>query len=167
MSRIVNALKNLTIVFLLLILSFNLYSLYQRNVNDSRFPMAFGYGYAVVASGSMEPVLSWGDLVVVREEDNYEDGDMITFIQEGDNRPTTHRIISNTGEQFVTQGDANNAEDIPIVADQIFGRVVFTLPLIGYLIQFVSTPLGMLVIIVLFLLTFYLDSKRKEEGVSE
>ncbi|MGM0214891.1 signal peptidase I [Enterococcus sp. AZ109] len=167
MNRIVNLLKNITIVFLLLILGFNLFSLYQRRMNDARFPMAFGYGYAVVASGSMEPALSLGDLVVVHQEDTYKVGDVITFIQEEDTRTTTHRIIAMDTEQFTTQGDANNVADAPIVADQIFGRVVFSLPWIGYLIQFVTTPLGILVVILLFLLMFYYDSKKMGKGVAE
>ncbi|MGG5328972.1 signal peptidase I [Enterococcus sp. AZ163] len=161
MKTIVNGLKNLMIVFLLLILTFNLYSLYQSKSNDSRFPMILGYGYAVVASGSMEPTLSQGDLVIVHEEIDYEKDDIITFIQEGDNRTTTHRVIEREAKHFITQGDANNAEDQPIVDEQIFGKVVATLPLIGYIIQFVRTPAGLLISISLFFLLFYLDTRRK------
>lgn len=160
MKLLVNGLKNLVIALLVLVLGFNLYSLYQRNINNSRFPMVLGYGYAVVASGSMEPTLSRGDLVIVRQESAYEKGNIITFIQTGDQRTTTHRIVEAEDGRFVTQGDANNLVDEAIVAEQIFGKVVLTLPLIGYLIQSASTPLGLLVIIALFLLMFYLDSKR-------
>lgn len=160
MKRIVNGLKNLVIALLVLILGFNLYSLYQRNINDSRFPMVLGYGYAVVASGSMEPTLSKGDFVIVHQEAAYEKGEIITFIQAGDQRTTTHRIVEVENDRFVTQGDANNLADESITAEQIFGKVVLTLPLIGYLIQSASTPLGLLVLIALFLLMFYLDSKR-------
>lgn len=160
MKLLVNGLKNLVIALLVLVLGFNLYSLYQRNINNSRFPMVLGYGYAVVASGSMEPTLSRGDLVIVRQESAYEKGNIITFIQTGDQRTTTHRIVEVEDGRFVTQGDANNLVDESIVAEQIFGKVVLTLPLIGYLIQSASTPLGLLVIIALFLLMFYLDSKR-------
>lgn len=160
MKLLVNGLKNLVIALLVLVLGFNLYSLYQRNINNSRFPMVLGYGYAVVASGSMEPTLSKGDLVIVRQESAYEKGNIITFIQAGDQRTTTHRIVEVEDGRFVTQGDANNLVDESIVAEQIFGKVVLTLPLIGYLIQSASTPLGLLVIIALFLLMFYLDSKR-------
>lgn len=160
MKLLVNGLKNLVIALLVLVLGFNLYSLYQRNINDSRFPMVLGYGYAVVVSGSMEPTLSKGDLVIVHQETVYEKGNIITFIQAGDQRTTTHRIVEAEDDRFVTQGDANNLVDESIVAEQIFGKVVLTLPLIGYLIQSASTPLGLLVIIALFLLMFYLDSKR-------
>lgn len=160
MKLLVNGLKNLVIALLVLVLGFNLYSLYQRNINNSRFPMVLGYGYAVVVSGSMEPTLSRGDLVIVRQESAYEKGNIITFIQAGDQRTTTHRIVEVEDGRFVTQGDANNLVDESIVAEQIFGKVVLTLPLIGYLIQSASTPLGLLVIIALFLLMFYLDSKR-------
>lgn len=161
MKIIINGLKNLVIVLLVLILGFNLYSLYQRNINDSRFPMVLGYGYAVVVSGSMEPTLSRGDLVIVHAESTYEKNDILTFIQAGDNRTTTHRLIGHENNQFITQGDANNTADPPITDEQIFGKVVSTLPLIGYMIQVASTPLGLLVIISLFLLMLYLDSHRK------
>jgi len=161
MRVIWNILKNMMIVCLVLILSFNIYSLYQRNVKHERFPMAFGYGYAVIASGSMEPALSWGDLVVVQKQAHYQKDQVITFIQEGDTRATTHRIVEQTENQFVTQGDANNTEDPPIVSKQIFGKVVLTIPLVGYGIRFVGSPLGMLLVIGLFLAMFYFDSRKK------
>lgn len=163
MRRVVSGIKTAIVLLLILVLGFNLYSLYQRKVNNSQFPMLMGYGYAVVASSSMEPVLSWGDLVIVHEETQYEVGDIVTFGQPEDRRTITHRIKKKNQQEIITKGDANNAADALIKEQQIFGRVVFTLPLIGYMIHGAGTPLGLLVIICVFILVSRLDAVRKED----
>ncbi len=94
-----------------------------------------------VLSGSMEPVLSPGDLVVTQPVDANEIaiGDVVTFQPVSDD-PTlvTHRIVSvqhgsdgTTG--FITRGDANGTDDDPIVTDQVVGRVIYSVPLVGHL----------------------------------
>jgi signal peptidase len=103
-------------------------------------PRLIGAVPLTVVSGSMEPSISPGDLVVVRPVDAAQIamGDVITFQPESDNPAlVTHRVIGVTlGAEgvsgFVTQGDANNAADTPIVADQVKGRVAYTVPLVGW-----------------------------------
>lgn len=114
------------------------------------WPAAVGAdaGY-VVLSGSMEPAISTGDVIVVDgvEPGAVETGDVITFRRQGERVPTTHRVIevvgSDDGRAFVTKGDANEERDPqPVPAESVVGRVAITIPLIGYVIQFADTPLG-------------------------
>jgi signal peptidase len=104
-------------------------------------PRAIGAVPLTVLTGSMEPALAPGDLVVVRPTptDDIRVGDVITFQPVSDD-PTlvTHRVIGLTVGSggvtgFTTQGDANNAADDPIVADQVKGRVAYSVPWIGHL----------------------------------
>jgi signal peptidase len=47
--------------------------------------------------------------------------------------PLTEILLGVDGVSgFVTQGDANNAADNPIVVDQVKGRVAYTVPLVGW-----------------------------------
>ena len=103
-------------------------------------PRLLGGGALTVLTGSMEPTLSPGDMVVVRpvEAADVRIGDVVTFQPVSDD-PTliTHRVVAkqvgSSGTTFVTRGDANGADDDPIVADQIMGEVVYHVPYVGHL----------------------------------
>lgn len=106
----------------------------------------------VVLSGSMaaepEPVIKPGDVVIVNSvnADALGEGDIITFDRGGDT-PTTHRIVAveqqDDQRQFVTKGDNNeDADPQPVAPDQVIGRVMFTIPLVGHVVQFANTTLG-------------------------
>jgi len=94
-----------------------------------------------VLTGSMVPTYNPGDVVVVRGVQDaateIEIGDVVTFQPVSDD-PTliTHRVVGVTttsdGAQFITRGDANSAEDDPLVAAQIKAKVVYHVPLVGY-----------------------------------
>jgi signal peptidase len=47
---------------------------------------------------------------------------------------------------LVTKGDANDGKDTdPVTADRVKGKVQYSVPYIGYFIEFVKSPTGMLV----------------------
>ena len=103
----------------------------------------------VVLSGSMEPEISAGDVVLVAETDPSAigEGDVVTFVRSDEAAPVTHRVIG-IEEQggslaFETQGDANAEPDAGLVPEEnLIGTVLLTIPFIGYVIQFVNTPAG-------------------------
>ncbi|MFC7165995.1 signal peptidase I [Halospeciosus flavus] len=109
----------------------------------------------VVLSGSMEPAISVGDVVLVSEVTDpaaLAVGDVITFSRGGD-VPITHRITdivqTENGLVFETKGDANEDADPGTVASsQVIGLVVFTIPFIGYVVEFVGTTTGFLILVV-------------------
>ena len=118
-------------------------------------PGAVGADHSfVVLSGSMEPEISPGDVVVVQETDpeSIEEGDVITFAEEGEEVPVTHRVIDlqehDGAIAFETQGDANPEPDASLVPpENVLGSVIFTIPVIGYVIQFGGTPLGLALLV--------------------
>ena len=109
-----------------------------------------------VVSGSMEPELSRGDLVILRKvaPADIRVGDVAQVeipraFQEKFGLPpnTLHRIvdIQQTGNnvQFITKGDANaNVDPIPVAPDRIGGVVVGDVPKIGHLFLFLNSPQG-------------------------
>lgn len=108
----------------------------------------------VVRSGSMEPAIHTGDVVVVADARpaDIETGDVITFTPDGQGPPTTHRVVSireNDGvTYFRTKGDANAAPDAePVVENELVGKVTLVLPYVGYVISFAGTTAGFLTLV--------------------
>lgn len=124
----------------------NTWMFFNHVVLKKEVPQIFGYAQFVVLSGSMDPTLKVGDIIVVHEEQAYEEQDIITFRTE--TAPTTHRIVETKDTGFITKGDANNVEDEGIVTkNQIYGRVVMVIPKVGEWMLFMKQPLSMLIII--------------------
>lgn len=67
----------------------------------------------------------------------------------------THRIISKTGNVFVTKGDNNTEDDgeYSALAENIVGRYVRNMPVMTFIGRVVITPAGFACLIVLFVLT--------------
>ena len=89
----------------------------------------------VVATGSMEPAIGAGDVVILCRTDPaaLEVGDVIQY--QSDGCTVIHRIVEKDGDTFITQGDANNAPDLrPVQREQVLGRVTGTLPDAGWFI---------------------------------
>lgn len=110
-------------------------------------------GVKVVQSGSMEPRLPTGSIVVIYQTKNYDVGDIITFFfSPRDTVPTTHRIVDvEVGEEtttYITKGDANENEDPrPIPESAIIGELLFSVPFVGYVLDFAKRPIGFAIII--------------------
>lgn len=106
-------------------------------------PSILGYKFFIVLTGSMSPNINVGDLIIVKESsaDGIEVGDVITYSVGNDN-VVTHRVkevINNNQIQFITQGDANNVEDMhPVSHENLVGKVVYQLVGMGSKIQFIQ-----------------------------
>ncbi|GAB6862071.1 hypothetical protein JCM17092_21600 [Haloplanus litoreus] len=112
----------------------------------------------IVLTASMTPAIAPGDVVIVDDVPArlVEVDDVIVFEQQaGATVPVTHRVIdieraADGTPSFATKGDANEDADLtPVTPDRLVGRVLFTIPLIGHVIQFVDTPTGFVALVVL------------------
>lgn len=128
-----------------LILGVNAYLANANSLVGNQIPMPFGYGAAVVLSGSMEPEFSEGDLIIVKKADSFAKNDIVVF-QDG-NMLVVHRIINIDGKTITTKGDANKTADKPIDVSAVKGKVLFCIPFAGNAVQFLKTPVGTICII--------------------
>ena len=102
-------------------------------------PRLFGVQEYAVVTGSMEPAVPTGSLVFVSRTDASKlvPGDIIAYKSgSGSETPIVHRVVENDVEakELITKGDANSSEDIfPVGYDQVVGKVIFHVPLIGSL----------------------------------
>jgi len=120
-----------------------------------------GYKSYLVQSGSMEPTIMTGDIVVVQKQPEYLKNDVIAFFG-SDGRIVTHRVvsISKKGENniYITKGDANRSVDNDTAAsDKIIGRVVLVIPKLGYFVAFSKSLPGLFILIFLPLFALILD----------
>lgn len=117
-----------------------------------------GWRVDTVLSGSMEPAIPVGGVVVTRPVAVSEIGvgEVITYQTGG--HLTTHRVVEvvqGPPRTFVTKGDANEDPDpAPVAAGDVVGVVCLSLPFLGYLGHFVRSPPGfvLLVLVPVFLL---------------
>jgi signal peptidase I len=120
-------------------------------------PFGLGMRSLSVMSGSMEPAIGTGDVIV---DEWIRPGDARVRDTVSFNDPTrgnivlTHRIVSMRVRadrvDFVTRGDANTAvERWSAPSDGRIGRVVYRVPHAGFLMVFTRTPGGKLLFLVL------------------
>ena len=161
--------RTVLLVFVALIVGINIYAFNASRVAGDAIPMPFGVGLTVVLSGSMEPELSVGDLLVVAEQDSYAIDEVVVF-QEG-RIGVVHRIIEMDGTTVTTQGDANNAPDEPMDISRVKGKVVLAIPLIGHVVNMIKTPVATVVILAaaIFLLerSFHKEKEKDADQLEE
>ena len=111
------------------------------------------YNFYVVMSGSMEPAIRTGSIIGTREESSYGVDDIVTIGMSEDTSVTyTHRIVEIVEEEetsYITKGDANEAEDIePVFENSIIGKTFFSIPSIGYVVNFAQQPTGFILMVI-------------------
>lgn len=156
------------LVTLAALVGINVYALNASRLAGNQVPMPFGVGASVVLSGSMEPELSVGDLLLLREQESYTEGDIIVY-QSGA-MPVVHRILSLRGETVITKGDANNVADEPFHCDAIKGKVILAIPWLGYAVWALKTPMGILLTLaaaVILVELSYREGKTKDDEEKE
>ncbi len=147
-------------------------------VMGNKQPEVFGHKFFVVMTGSMEPSISTGSLIIdkVVPADEIVVGDIISY-QVNSDTIVTHRVMElsevNGELGFITQGDANNTLDsVPVKASQVIGVVTSTIPGVGSFIIWIKDNfiylLGLLVAILLTTAIYdgvnvYYNKKKKKE----
>lgn len=146
------------------ILGLNLYQWNASSLAGNALPMPFGTGAAVVLSGSMSPALEVDDLVLVREKEHYETGDIVVY-QSG-YELIVHRIIAQEGEFITTQGDANGVPDAPVRTAAVKGAVAVRIPHLGIVVNLLKLPAVSIMLLIgacLLMERSFRTEKRAEE----
>lgn len=122
-----------------------------------------GYNYKTVLTGSMEPAIPVGSIVITKEQSSYEMEDIISFQEEG--AIITHRIITIDRERYITKGDANNVADTEEVQQkQILGKVILTIPLLGYLVMWLMSPVGIISLFIIIGIWYIATGRNRGAG---
>ncbi len=124
--------------------------------------LPLGYRVLVVQSGSMEPAIPVGSVLLTKPTADFASpipisrflkGDVITYAI-GKNNFVSHRVVEvvEQNKQFFyqTKGDANKTADQKLIAEnEVVGKSIFAAPYIGRFVNFAKTPLGYLLMIMI------------------
>jgi len=107
----------------------------------------------MVQSGSMQPTLSVGSIILTVPTALAEAGDVITY-RTAEGAVVTHRVaeVFEEGAEraYLTKGDANQVTDSKSVPhSMLIGKVSFSLPGIGKIIAFSKTLPGYIMLIII------------------
>ena len=168
MKQIKTILRTFLIIFVSLVVGFNLYTWNAQSLMGNTLPMPFGYGAAVVLTGSMEPTIHANDVILVAEQPTYAENEIAVY-QSG-SILVVHRILDITDGMVTTKGDANNAPDVPVELSAVKGKVVGVIPGVGSIVRILKTPTAtaiMLVGAVLLLEVSFRKEKKKGDDQLE
>jgi signal peptidase len=132
--------------------------------------------FMAVPSGSMQPVLNYGDLITVRREtaERIVVGDIIVFNVPSPydrlaSSPTVHRVVEELvvdGKTlFRTKGDSNpDGDPWSVSAENVIGKYAGKVPYLGSAVLFLRGPIGLASITALIALSFLYPYFKKKRG---
>lgn len=103
-------------------------------------------------SNSMNPTISSGSITIAKSYEWYEPGEIISYYSrfEGKEIIVTHRISRIGGNVYITKGDNNEAIDAEnVIPRLIIGKVILIIPILGYILSFIKSPVGTMICIML------------------
>jgi len=165
-------------VFLVLILIVNVTIIVRSYIYPDKVPDFMGYKPFIVLSGSMEPTILAGDLIITKitVPEQIVKGDIIAFRAEKDT-VVTHRVTdvqTANGLSFLTKGDANTGADGKVVGvGDLEGIYLMRFAGIGRFAMFLQTPIGMLLFVITPLCLFIVydivsrNKRNKKKGDRE
>lgn len=142
--------------------------LYQKVVEKSDHVNLFGYKPYIVISGSMDPIIKIGDMLIVKKlpDDQLAVDDIVTFADEG-GVVVTHRIVDiliKDGQRyFQTKGDVNNTNDVGLTPGaDIIGKYCFKIEQGGFYLKEIMSLRG-LMCLELVVVVIYIGMSRKSD----
>ncbi|MFD2728382.1 signal peptidase I [Enterococcus camelliae] len=151
-----------------LVLSMLVLSALSGKLRNSNFEMPIQI--RSVVSGSMEPSILIGSIVISVNENikKINVNDIVSY-KATNGEVVTHRVlkkkIGDNHLYLITKGDANNVSDQDRVNEKkLLGKVVLTIPLLGYMFLFLQTPSGLIsASLIVVGLTIFIRIRKKDE----
>lgn len=156
LGKILKTIRIIIACFLSAVLMINLYLIVAQLADRNELPKIFGFAQIIIISGSMQPEIKAGDLIIIKEQTAYKEDDIVTYRK--DQVLITHRVVEANETGIITKGDANNTNDELVALSDIEGKVVQSIPGAGKFILFLRTPTGMVAIIGLLFLLYIINS---------
>lgn len=130
MAVIPDILEDVAFIVVALLLAYGLYTT-AGTILQTDVPIV------AVTSGSMEPALHRGDMIVVqgKEFSDIREGDVVVYETERMPVPIIHRVVQKNATALQTKGDALRTQhpfEKHITPDQIRGVSIAEIPFIGH-----------------------------------
>lgn len=150
LKRVSTVFSYITFSLITIVIAFMALMLISKVVMKQDVPRIAGFSSFMISSGSMRgDVDEWskqydnhinpGDIVVTRQTNNLNVGDVVTFFV-SETEIVTHRIVAISPDGYLTtRGDANNVVDKSFVNKvNVIGKVVVTIPKLGYVSMYLK-----------------------------
>ena len=164
-KKVINTIGNVVLVVAIVLAAICTYMSFVSSSGNG-VPSIFGVSFLTVQTDSMYDTLIPGDLIVdvpVKDAKELRQGDIITYwtIISGERVLNTHRIVNiyDGGDFciFETQGDNNTiADPLTVHESEIVGKYAFRIPGVGKVIDYMQSPLGFFLVVVLPVLIFFI-----------
>ncbi|MDD2435192.1 MAG: signal peptidase I [Bacilli bacterium] len=133
-------------------------------------PSVFGFRTYSIISSSMEPILSIGDIILVKETNPHKIkvGDVITY--EGMNgdligKKITHRVEGITTENdrvvFYTKGSNNTTNDPIVYENQVYGKMVYKFKFFSLINVLMKSTYGFILLVIIPLGLIYINEVKE------
>src|SRR3989344_7280439 len=116
----------------------------------NKFLLSNTFGFFLVSSGSMEPALKVGSLLLTIKTEHISVEDILVFSHPKTREITSHRVVDIVESSYITKGDSNLESDKDLVLkESIIGKVLVSFPYLGYLMYMLRTLPGLLLLVYL------------------
>lgn len=140
------------------------------NLKGEKKPNVFGLYFFNIVSESMSPTLEVNDIIITKQvaPKKLQKGDIITFEQ--NNKVISHRIVQIINKKeskvFITKGDGNLVQDDYVKQEQVYGKVIFHIPKMGKIVEYIQNKEGFIriaiIVIIFFVLICLRDNKKSK-----
>lgn len=141
-NKVLKTIWNVVYTLIFLLVVFLLIIVVMQRVTNNDITIG-GIRMFSVETGSMVPVYNVGDVLIAKEleADEIKVGDDIVYKGKGgalNNKIITHRVMSIEKQEdgnykIITKGVANELEDPEISQDQVYGKIVYNVHILGFL----------------------------------
>lgn len=134
-SKIRSVMSTLITIALVGLAIYTVMGVYNQKKTGELF-FLFGYRPVTIMSGSMEPELETGSIVLTKKTKDVKKGDVIFFLS-SEGTPVIHRCVGQEDNgRFITKGDNNDHEDYDrVTKDQVQGKVIWRYNAVSSLVR--------------------------------
>ena len=155
-------------ILIIPIIIYNISLIVFSIINKNETPCFFGIKTFVIVSGSMQPELMIGDIVIVKncDKNDINVGDIISY--RSGQSVITHRIVefieSDGQTGYITKGDNNKDKDNVVVKfEDIEGKYIGKISNLGNVVLFLKNKIVIISIILIFYLIYVHELKVNEK----
>jgi signal peptidase len=163
--KTLNTIVNIVLIVALVIAAVCTYVSFV-SASGNGVPSVLGLEFFSIQTDSMSPFLEAGDLAVgrvIKDKSTLRPGDIITYwtVINGERVLNTHRIevVYDGGGYLIfgTKGDNNpSADPLTVHESEVVGKYVAKVPAVGKALDYLQTPTGFLIVIVVPVFLFFI-----------
>ncbi len=136
MKSFIRALGNVFLTFLIMLLVVYGWAYIEMKILLKNQPELFGYAFYMQETDDMLPEFENNDVIIVKKDDEYKIGSIVLYFDGEDSKYKVHSIVAIDGDSVTTKCLPCTANNKPVSKDNIYGRAVGKVMVLGKIIRF-------------------------------